>query len=115
MKHIGMIAVFGLTANLAWAEPSVERGEYLVRGPAGCGNCHTPIGPDGFVMDQELGGRLVEKNEMFTAIAPNITPGGRVADLDRCRAWPRDPRRPAPRRLSDRPADALCDVSWAFG
>ncbi len=79
MKRIGMIAVFGLTAGLAWAEPSVERGEYLVRGPAGCGNCHTPIGPDGFVMDQELGGRLVEQNEMFTAIAPNITPGSRVA------------------------------------
>ena len=79
MKRIGMIAVFGLTAGLAWAEPSVERGEYLVRGPAGCGNCHTPLGPDGFVMDQELGGRLVEQNEMFTAIAPNITPGSRVA------------------------------------
>ena len=35
----------------------VERGEYLVRGPAGCGNCHTPLGPDGR-MEQELGGRL---------------------------------------------------------
>ncbi|RST87246.1 c-type cytochrome [Aquibium carbonis] len=66
-------------ATAAQAETPVERGEYLVRGIAGCGNCHTPMGPDGFVMEQELGGRLVEDGEAFTAYAPNITPGGRVA------------------------------------
>lgn len=64
---------------LAHAETAVERGDYLVRGPAGCGNCHTPIGPNGFVMEQELAGRLVEDIEPFTAYAPNITPGGRIA------------------------------------
>jgi mono/diheme cytochrome c family protein len=37
------------------------------------------MGPDGFVAGQELGGRLVEDGEAFTAYAPNITPGGRVA------------------------------------
>lgn len=62
------------------AEVSVERGEYLVEGPAACGNCHTPIGPDGLMYDMNLAGRLVEKNEGFTAIAPNITPAGRIAD-----------------------------------
>ena len=31
-------------------------------------------------MRQELGGRLVDENEMFTAIAPNITPGARVTE-----------------------------------
>lgn len=67
-------------AGTAAAETPMERGEYLVRGPAGCGNCHTPIGPEGFDMSKELAGRLVEKNEHFTAIAPNITPGGRVAE-----------------------------------
>jgi mono/diheme cytochrome c family protein len=61
------------------AETPAERGEYLVRGPAGCGNCHTPLGPEGFVMEMELGGRLVEENEAFSAWAPNITPGGPVA------------------------------------
>ena len=61
------------------AETLVERGEYLVRGPMGCGNCHTPLGPDGPVAGQELAGRLVEKNEQFTAIAPNITPASRIA------------------------------------
>jgi mono/diheme cytochrome c family protein len=30
-------------------------------------------------MSKELAGRLVEKNEHFTAVAPNITPAGRVA------------------------------------
>ena len=72
------LLVAGATA-LARAETPIERGEYLVRGPAGCGNCHTPVGPNGFVTEQELGGRLVEDIEAFTAYAPNITPGGRVA------------------------------------
>lgn len=71
-------AAIGL-AGAAAAAPTVERGEYLVRGIAGCGNCHTPIGPGGFVMEQELAGRLVEDVEQFTAYAPNITPAGRIA------------------------------------
>lgn len=61
------------------AQTPLERGEYLVRGPAGCGNCHTPMGPEGFIADREMAGRLVDDNEAFTAIAPNITPAGRVA------------------------------------
>lgn len=67
----------GVTPVLA--ETPVERGEYLVRGPMGCGNCHTPLGPEGPVAGQELAGRLVDDNPAFTAYAPNITPGGRVA------------------------------------
>jgi mono/diheme cytochrome c family protein len=63
----------------ALAETPLERGEYLVRGIAGCGNCHTPLGPEGPVMAMELAGRLVEQNEAFTAVAGNITPGGRIA------------------------------------
>ncbi len=80
MKILTLFVAAGIAAGAAHAEPSIERGEYLVRGIAGCGNCHTPLGPDGFVMEQELGGRLVEQNEMFTAIAPNITPSGSVAE-----------------------------------
>lgn len=72
-----LIAIGGVAA--AQAETPVERGGYLVRGIAGCGNCHTPMGPDGFVMQQELAGRLVEDNPLFTAYAPNITPAGRIA------------------------------------
>jgi mono/diheme cytochrome c family protein len=73
--------VGALLAVPAVAETPVERGEYLVRGPMGCGNCHTPMGPEGFVMEQELGGRLVDDiPEVFTAWAPNITPAGRIAE-----------------------------------
>ena len=66
-------------ASAATAEPSVERGSYLVTGPAGCGNCHSPMGPDGFIEGMELGGRLVLDVPEFTAYAPNITPAGRIA------------------------------------
>lgn len=72
------LLVAAASAGAAEAQSLEERGEYLVRGPAGCGNCHTPIGPEGFAVDQELGGRLVEDIEAFTAYAPNITPGGAV-------------------------------------
>jgi mono/diheme cytochrome c family protein len=66
-------------AGVLHAQTPVERGEYLVRGPAGCGNCHTPMGPQGFLAEQELAGRVVEDSEPFLAIAPNITPAGAIA------------------------------------
>lgn len=80
MKYLSLAVAAVVTAGAAFAEPSVERGMYLVQGPMGCGNCHTPMGPEGPIMDMDLGGRLVEQNEMLTAIAANITPGGEVAD-----------------------------------
>ena len=78
----GLVAALALvlTAGAVQAEPTLARGEYLVRGPMGCGNCHTPLGPEGPVMQQELAGRLVDDNPMFTAYAPNITPAGRLKD-----------------------------------
>ena len=80
MRIASMAAAAILIPILANAEPSVERGEYLVRGPAACGNCHTPQGPNGPDMANELGGFMVEKNPAFEAWAVNITPGSRVAD-----------------------------------
>lgn len=64
----------------ALAAGHFDRGEYLVTTIMGCGNCHTPMGPQGPVADQALAGRLVEKNDMFTAIANNITPAARIAE-----------------------------------
>ena len=74
-------AVAALAMSAAWPAigQDLSRGEYLVRGPGGCGNCHTPFGPQGPNMEMELAGRLVEDNPAFTAVAPNITPGGAVA------------------------------------
>ncbi|MDS9468354.1 cytochrome C [Paracoccus sp. MBLB3053] len=79
MMRLAVLAALAAMSAPAHAAPSVERGEYLVQGPAGCGNCHTPIGPEGFDLTKDLGGRLVEENPFFTAIAPNITPGGAIA------------------------------------
>lgn len=76
---VAAIAVFAIH-NGAAAETPVERGDYLVRGIMGCGNCHTPLGPEGFVEEMELAGRLVEEIDEFTAYAPNITPAGRVSE-----------------------------------
>lgn len=78
MRH-GLCAALVALALPAQAQVSAERGEYLVRGPAGCGNCHTPQGPDGPDMANEMGGFMVEKNPGFEAWAVNITPGSRVA------------------------------------
>lgn len=58
---------------------SVERGDYLVNTIMACDSCHTPFGPGGFDASKALSGRLVEQSDAFTAIAPNITPAGRVA------------------------------------
>jgi mono/diheme cytochrome c family protein len=38
------------------------------------------MGPEGFIMDQELAGRLVEENPAFTAIGANLTPAGRISE-----------------------------------
>nr|WP_245631448.1 c-type cytochrome [Limimaricola hongkongensis] len=51
-----------------------------MEGPAACGNCHSPMGPEGPVPDMHLAGRVVEDLPEYTAIAPNITPAGAVAD-----------------------------------
>jgi mono/diheme cytochrome c family protein len=77
--RVGLLPAVFLFASLSAAHADVARGEYLVRGPAGCGNCHTPLGPDGPVAGQELVGRVVEDNEAFRAVAPNLTPAGRIA------------------------------------
>lgn len=79
------IAILGVMAGMAMvsgvaAAPSVERGDYLVNTIMGCGNCHTPQGPEGPMMDKALGGMMVENSEAFTAVAPNITPASHIAD-----------------------------------
>jgi mono/diheme cytochrome c family protein len=79
MKPIALVAALAALAAPAAAQ-DVARGEYLVRGPAGCGNCHTPQGPDGPIAGMELAGMKVVEEEAFTAVAPNITPAGRVSD-----------------------------------
>lgn len=68
----GSVLASGLHAPAA--ETELERGAYLVRSVAACGNCHSPLGPDGPVPGAELSGRFVIKMPEFEAWAPNITP-----------------------------------------
>ena len=72
-----ILALFTLCLTLvrpALASDALEHGRYLVESIVGCGNCHTPLGPNGPVAGQNLAGRFVIEEEAFTAYAPNITP-----------------------------------------
>ncbi|MCW3476517.1 cytochrome c [Limobrevibacterium gyesilva] len=76
MRLLGLLALAcALTTTAAQAQSPLERGRYLVETIAGCGNCHTPQGPNGPLPGRSLaGGMVVEDNPAFTAIASNITP-----------------------------------------
>lgn len=59
----------------AAAQTQIEWGKYLVESIMGCGNCHTPQGPNGPVTDRALsGGPPIEEGKLFTAMPSNITP-----------------------------------------
>ncbi len=80
MRALLLVAMLQIAVPYsAFAETLLERGEYLVRGPMGCGNCHTPMDANGFTALMELAGRVVEETAEYTAIAPNITPASRVS------------------------------------
>ena len=51
----------------------VQRGGYLVNGILTCGNCHTPKGPNGDIMDKAFSGGLSWDEPPFKVTAPNIT------------------------------------------
>ncbi|MBS1256452.1 MAG: Fructose dehydrogenase cytochrome subunit [Deltaproteobacteria bacterium] len=77
-----------LATNHVSAEPSVERGEYLVRGPAACGGCHTPMGPltdnkhdkrIGPIPGMEMAGHV--GGDPFGQVSyTNLTPAGPIAE-----------------------------------
>lgn len=59
---------------LAGGETLLERGAYLVRSIAACGNCHTPQTPQGPDSSRELAGGNPIEEEPFDAYPSNITP-----------------------------------------
>jgi mono/diheme cytochrome c family protein len=79
---LGLLAAasmsFGASGTLAAG--SVERGDYLVNSIMGCGNCHTPLGPQGFDTSKAFAGRVVDDSPAMHAVSANITPGGEVKD-----------------------------------
>ncbi|NKC33149.1 c-type cytochrome [Falsiroseomonas selenitidurans] len=69
----------------------LERGRHLVEVTGACGNCHTPMGPQGPVAGRTLAGGTVFDEPPFRAVAPNITPDpetgiGRWTDAQLARA-----------------------------
>ena len=77
MKTHIFLAAFAATVcgSTASGNSLLERGEYLVEGPAGCGKCHTAPEPG----SPAYGGWTIHE-VAFTAEAPNITPASRIAD-----------------------------------
>jgi len=51
----------------------VKRGDYLVNTILTCGNCHTPKGPHGDIMDKAFSGGLSWDEPPFKVTAANIT------------------------------------------
>ena len=77
MIRTGLLAlVFGAAlVGMASAQSDlVKRGDYLVNGVLTCGNCHTPKGPTGDIMEKAFSGGLEFDEPPFKVTAPNITP-----------------------------------------
>ena len=87
-----LAAAATLVAPPAMAQPDpVARGRYLVESIAGCGNCHTPKGPQGDLPGLNLAGGQVVEEPPFRAVSSNITPDpetgiGRWTDAQIARA-----------------------------
>jgi mono/diheme cytochrome c family protein len=71
---LAMLAVTLSMAATAQTDARLERGRYLVESIAGCGNCHTPQGPNGPAAGKALAGGTRFEEPAFTALASNITP-----------------------------------------
>jgi len=78
---VGMVACGQSADNTAAPAASannaalIERGEYLVEGIVGCGNCHSGRNDAGeLVPGLEYGGNFVIEEPGFRAYAPNISP-----------------------------------------
>ncbi|MEZ5904067.1 MAG: hypothetical protein R3C69_02830 [Geminicoccaceae bacterium] len=61
VKVAALVAASLRAAAAASADDQVERGRYLVETIAACGNCHTPMGPDGPDASRHLaGGQVID-------------------------------------------------------
>jgi mono/diheme cytochrome c family protein len=73
--YLLVLLAVGVVMRQAQAETAVERGKYLVEVLAACGNCHTPIGPQGPIRELHLaGGQYIREDAFGLAITRNITP-----------------------------------------
>jgi mono/diheme cytochrome c family protein len=69
-----LLAALAATLGTANAQSAqVKRGDYLVNTILTCGNCHTPKGPTGDIMDKAFSGGLSWDEPPFKVTAANIT------------------------------------------
>ena len=97
---IGLLCLWLLagTALPASAQSPVERGRYLVEVVGGCGNCHTPKGPEGDLPGKHLAGGFQAEEAFGDLDHPEHHAGSRDRDraVDGRRGDPGDPRGPRP-------------------
>jgi mono/diheme cytochrome c family protein len=70
---LALVVGVALAGSAGAQSDLVKRGEYLVNGILTCGNCHTPKGPSGDIMDKAFSGGLSWDEPPFKVTAPNIT------------------------------------------
>lgn len=70
---MGLALGLGLIGTAHAQSDLVKRGDYLVNTIMTCGNCHTPKGPTGDIMDKAFSGGLSWDEPPFKVTAPNIT------------------------------------------
>jgi mono/diheme cytochrome c family protein len=69
---LGAVVAVALGGSAA-AQPSAERGKYLVNTIMTCANCHSPKGPPAAVAGKDFSGGLSWDEPPFKVTAPNIT------------------------------------------
>jgi hypothetical protein len=105
-----LIATLALATSAA-AQPSLERGDYLVNAVMACDGCHTPRGPTGFVMEKRFsGGSQTWDDPAYTVKGSNITPDPDpgIWKVERKRHQDIANRRTAASRYAARATDAVC-------
>ena len=92
LAAIGFLLIAGM-AQTATAQSLVERGRYLMNSIVACGNCHSPRGADGKLVEgRELaGGVEIVEEGLFVARSSNLTPDpetgiGKWSDAEIARA-----------------------------
>jgi mono/diheme cytochrome c family protein len=74
IRIIVTLAALAASTGIAQAQTAlVKRGDYLVNTVMTCGNCHTPKGPNGDIMEKAFSGGLSWDEPPFKVTAPNIT------------------------------------------
>ncbi len=76
-------ALLAISCIPALAAGNAERGKYLVEEVAKCGDCHTPMGPDGPQRDKWMKGAVltfqpVHPMTAWSQAAPDLTPSGKL-------------------------------------